>query len=154
MTQLNMQAAPDRNLEEKKALCRRFLESADRAGSLEAGSDLLAPDFVVHPPSQPPGGREMFLHFGSVMFAAFPDLQHTFDEQIAVGDRVVNRLTMRGTHRGDFQGVPATGRPIEYQAITIYRIMDGKLAELWFVADFLALMQQIGAVPEPGQVPE
>lgn len=134
-----------------KALVRRFLEAADAAGALDPVMDLLAPDAVIHLPGFPPFDREGFRQFASVMWTAFPDLVHTFEEQIAVGDRVVNRFTVRGTHRGDFQGIPPTGRAIEYQGISIYHISDGKVAELWAVADFLGLMQQIGAIPAPGQ---
>jgi steroid delta-isomerase-like uncharacterized protein len=78
---------------------------------------------------------------------AFPDLHITVEDLIAEGDRVVGRVTFRGTHSKDFQGMPATGKQIEMQVIDILRVEDGKIMERWGVADNLAMMQQLGAMP-------
>ncbi len=82
---------------------------------------------------------------------AFPDLRFTIEDQIAEGDKVVNRVTARGTHRGEFRGIPPTGQEMRVTGITIDRIVVGKLHESWASWDFLGLLQQLGLVPGPGQ---
>ena len=78
-------------------------------------------------------------------YAAFPDYTHTPEEVLAVDDRVVLRTTNNATHTGDFQGIAPTGRRISFGQIAIYRMVDGKIAEIWEEADLLGLMQQLGA---------
>ena len=78
-------------------------------------------------------------------YAAFPDYTHTPEEVLTVGDRVVLRTTNRATHSGEFQGIPPTGRNISFGQIAIYRMVDGKIAEIWEEADLFGLMQQLGA---------
>ena len=78
-------------------------------------------------------------------YAAFPDYTHTPEEVLAIGDRVVLRTTNRAIHSGDFQGIPPTGRSISFGQIAIYRMVDGKVAEIWEEADLFGLMQQLGA---------
>ena len=82
-------------------------------------------------------------------YAAFPDYTHTPEEVLAVGDRVVLRTTNRATHSGDFQGIAPTGRRISFGQIAIYRMVDGKISEIWEEADLLGLMQQLGATVTP-----
>lgn len=82
-------------------------------------------------------------------YAAFPDYTHTPEEVLAVGDRVVLRTTNRATHRGEFQGIAPTGRAIVFGQIAIYRMLDGKISEVWEEADLLGLMQQLGATVHP-----
>ena len=84
-----------------------------------------------------------------MFYGAFPDLQHVIQDQVAEGDKVVSRLIVRGTHRGDFQGVPPSEKQIEMNAIAIHRLSGGRIAEQWVNADMIGLMQQIGAVPTP-----
>lgn len=82
-------------------------------------------------------------------YAAFPDYTHTPEDVLCVGDRVVLRTTNCATHRGDFQGVAPTGRRISFGQIAIYRMVDGKISEIWEEADLLGLMQQLGATATP-----
>ncbi len=85
----------------------------------------------------------------SGLLAAFPDSHFQMNDVIAEGDRVVVPHTLRGTHQADFQGVPASGKSIAIDAIVIFRLENGKPAELWLSADFLGILQQIGAIPVP-----
>ncbi len=81
-----------------------------------------------------------------VFYAAFPDLTHTPEEVLSVGDRVVLRTTNRATHSGGaFQGIAPTGRRISFSQIAIYRMVDGRISNIWEEADLLGLMQQPGA---------
>lgn len=85
----------------------------------------------------------------SELLAAFPDSRFPIQDVIAEGDRVVVRHELKGTHRGEFQGVPPTGRTVCTDGIAIFRFEAGSAAEAWLNADFLGLFQQIGAVPAP-----
>jgi steroid delta-isomerase-like uncharacterized protein len=79
---------------------------------------------------------------------AFPDLHIAVEDMIAEGDKVVSRHTVTGTHRGEYMGVPPTGRSVTYSEIFIFRFVDGRIAEAWGVVDVLAQMKQLGAIPE------
>jgi predicted ester cyclase len=84
-------------------------------------------------------------------FAAFPDLRDEVGELLAEGDQVRARSTWRGTQRGEFFGVPPTGKEVAVAGISTYRVAGGKVAEEWWLEDLLGLVQQLGAIPTPGQ---
>jgi steroid delta-isomerase-like uncharacterized protein len=135
---------------ENKAMARRGLEELFVRGNLDALGDFMAQDAVDHNP--PPGlrpGLEGARAFFAERQAAFPDMQVTLEDLVAEGDRVVARYTMRGTHRGPFLGVPATGREVRIEGIDILRLAGGKVVERLGLADALGLMQQLGAIPGP-----
>jgi steroid delta-isomerase-like uncharacterized protein len=81
--------------------------------------------------------------------AAFEHLNVTIEDMIAEGNNVVARFTARGIHKGNFMGLPATGKPITMTGIEIFRIKDGKIIELWGEVNLLGLMQQLGIIPSP-----
>jgi steroid delta-isomerase-like uncharacterized protein len=85
----------------------------------------------------------------NALLVAFPDSRFPVADVIAEGDRVAVRHNLQGTHRETFQGVPASGRPVDIGAVVILRLEDGQAAELWLNADFLGMMQQIGAISTP-----
>jgi steroid delta-isomerase-like uncharacterized protein len=138
--------------EENKALLRRFYAEVLTKGNLAVIDELVANDVVSHilPPGLPPGpeGLKMFI---GMFRAAFPDLNATVEDQIAEGDKVVSRVTVRGTHTGAFQGIPPTGKQATVQTIDIIRLAGGKQVEAWGGPDQLSLLQQLGVVPMPGQ---
>jgi steroid delta-isomerase-like uncharacterized protein len=138
--------------EENKAVVRRFIEEASR-GNLAIVDELVAPGFVFHNPADPGvgSGPEGVRRWLGGNREAFPDFRFTIEEQIAEGAKVVTRLTGRGTHRGEAFGVPATGKTATITAIFIDEVADGKLVGHWDEADILGLLQQLGAVPAPGQ---
>ncbi len=70
---------------------------------------------------------------------------------IAEGDKVVIRQTWSGTHKGEFMGIPATGRRVSIAVIDIIRVADGRFVEHWGQLDMMGMMQQLGAIPAPGQ---
>jgi steroid delta-isomerase-like uncharacterized protein len=137
--------------EENKALLRRFYRELVDQGNLAIIDELIAPDMVEHeelPPGIPPG-REGVKQFFALMRSAFPDVQVAVEDMLAEGDKVVARVTFRGTHRGEFIGVPASGKQVAFTAIDILRIVDGRLVEHWGQTDNLGMLQQIGAIPPP-----
>ena len=81
------------------------------------------------------------------MRTAFPDWRSTPEELVAEGDRVVERWTGRGTHRGAFQGIPATGKQVAVPGVVFYRIEGGRIAEFRGSFDMLSMLQQLGAGP-------
>lgn len=137
--------------EENKALIRRWGELWN-AGDAAAIAALVTPDYVRHDPNGPevrgPAAERQLVE---LYRAAFPDLRFTIEHLVAEGDLVVAHLTVRGTHRGELLGIPPTGTPITLAAMELYRIRDGKVAEQWVALDALGLLQQLGAVPTPGQ---
>ena len=82
--------------------------------------------------------------------AAFPDYQERIDELIDAGDRIVVRLTIQGTHQGDYGGLPATGKSVEFTDVTICRIENGRIVEQSGLSDLLTLYVQLGLIELPG----
>jgi steroid delta-isomerase-like uncharacterized protein len=118
------------------------------AGDIAGFGDLVAEDFVEHQglPDRPT--KEGTLEFFRVLLAAFPDWRMTVEDLIAGGDKTVARVTVTGTHKGEFMGVPPAGTRVEVQLIDIMRFDDaGLVCEHWGVADMLSLLQQLGVVP-------
>ena len=92
---------------------------------------------------------EAWRQFSASFVEAFPDLRLTVEDIALEGDTVAARVDFRGTHRGEFQGIPPTGKEVAFSSIEIDRMVDGKVAEHWFEMDLLGLMGQLGAIPEP-----
>lgn len=138
--------------EQNKALFRRMVEEIFNRGNLDLVDEVFAPDFVEHEELPPgiPSGREGVKQMTSMLRGAFPDFKATIEDMLAEGDRVVIRMTWTGNHQGDFMGIPATGRRVSFGVIDIVRFAGGKFAEHWGLMDQAGLMQQLGAVPEPG----
>ncbi len=138
--------------EENKAIVRRAIEEGWNQGNLAVFDETNAPEYVDHAaiPGQGPGA-EGYKQAVQMTRAAFPDLHLTIDDMIAEGDRVVTRWTARGTHQGEYFGIPATGKPVEITGINIGRIVNGKVVENWQNSDQLGLMQQLSVIPAPGQ---
>jgi predicted ester cyclase len=132
--------------EQNKAQIRRVIEEVYNRGDLGVVDEVAASDLVIHASSQEIYGREGAKQYVAALRAGFPDLHFTIEDQIAEGDMVVTRWTARGTHRGEFQSVPATGRKIWLVGTDIDRITGGKVVECWAHVDELGLMQQLGAI--------
>ena len=112
--------------------------------------DVLDPDYVAHAPWVPsPLDLEAWGQFTASFVEAFPDLRLPVEAIFSGEDMVAARVAFRGTHRGEFQGVPPTGKEVAFSSIEIDRMVDGKVAEHWVEMDLLGLMQQLGAIPEP-----
>ena len=134
-----------KSTDENKALVRRAIGS--NHGAAEDATEIFAPDFVVYMPGRPPMDRAAFEHLLAGFGAGFPGYSYVIHDQIAQGDIVCNRITWRGVHGGEFAGVPATGRPIEFHGINMFKVRDGRVVEQRAELDFFGLLQQIGAIP-------
>jgi steroid delta-isomerase-like uncharacterized protein len=136
--------------EEIKAIGRRFVDEVLNKKNLAAADELVAEDFVELDPL--PGqeqGREGLKQLLATFFAAFPDLQWTTEEEAAEGDKLWSRFTWRGTHRGDFLGIPPTGNQVVANGVVIDRFEEGKMVDSRILMNELSLMQQLGVIPPP-----
>jgi steroid delta-isomerase-like uncharacterized protein len=128
----------------------KLYETFDR-GDFEAVKTMLAENFVAHLVGMSATlDRDEFTEFGIKFRQAFPDGSHHFDRPICEDDKVVTSGVFTGTHLGDFQGLPATGRSISIAVMHIDRISDGRVVEHWGQGDQAGMMQQLGIVPIPG----
>jgi steroid delta-isomerase-like uncharacterized protein len=137
------------SVEENKAIFRRIVEEGFNKGNLAIVDELVATDHLNH--SDNVHGPEEYKQFITVYRTAFPDLQMTVEDQIAEGDKVVNRWTARGTHKGELMGIPPTGKQMTVMGIYVARIIGGTIMEEWGNFDALGMMQQLGVVPPAGQ---
>ena len=137
--------------EENKAVVRRLFEEYNKH-NLDGVEELVAPDYVWHGPA---GFGDMDLaamkQAMPAFFTAFPDLHWVVEDLIAEGDKVVCRFTCRGTHQGEFLGIPPTGKMVTYTGIAICRFAGSKAVEYRSSVDLLGLMQQLGVIPQMAQ---
>lgn len=127
--------------QESKGLVYRFIEIVN-GGEVDVLGEVIAEGYVQHNPMFPDGLEAV--QDGFRMFAtSFPDLRATVEGVAADGDQVVIRVTWRGTHRGEFMGVPATGKEAEWGSMDWWRVEDGRLAEHWDQVDWAGLLQQL-----------
>ncbi len=132
--------------EENKAVVRKYyelLDGGDMDGMMEIFSDGVVYRFTGMGALDKKGLEGLIQGFG----AAFPDMQHTIDTEVAEGDMVATSLTFRGTHKGELMGIPPSGKQVDVRGINVHRIAGGKIVDAETVVDMMALMQQIGAIP-------
>jgi steroid delta-isomerase-like uncharacterized protein len=137
--------------EENKALVRRFVEEFWNEGKTAAADELMALDAEIHMPTGEVVDPDGLKSFAGTFRESFPDWHSTFEELIAEGERVAERWTGRGTHRGELQGIPPTGKRVEVPGSVFYRIVGGKIVEFRGQLDMMGLMQQLGAMASPQQ---
>jgi steroid delta-isomerase-like uncharacterized protein len=129
------------------------LDEVITGGNAAVLDEVMSPDLVWHGGSFGEiRGLEEFKRFIGQFLTAFPDLGAETADLITAGDKVVTRLTVRGTHTGELMGIPASGKEATWTDINIYRVADGQIAEEWFCGDYLGMMQQIGAIPSSARV--
>lgn len=132
-------------------LIDRLWEEAWNEGDLSVVDEALAGDYVLHAPSAPQGirGPEEFKQLLRTYHEAFPDLEITVDDRV-IGDRaVVDRYTFRGTHEGEFMGIPPTGVETEHTGVVIHYPEEGQLVKNVAEFDAFDIMQQLGVVERP-----
>jgi steroid delta-isomerase-like uncharacterized protein len=140
------------SVEDVKGLLLRASEEIWSKWNLAAVDEFMASDFVYHRGTgEHIRGTEEYKKFVSATRSAFPDAHFTIDDIFAEGDKVAARWTMTATHKGELRGIPPTGKKVTMWAISLYRIVEGKIVEAWERYDTLGLMQQLGVIPKPGQ---
>ena len=137
--------------EENKTIVRRFEELFNEK-QVDRADEFVAPDYIDHGalPGQAPG-LDGAKQKWAMYIAAIPDLRVPIEDMVAEGDKVMVRWTAEGTQRGELLGIPPAGKRLRFSGISIYRLAEGKVAEVWEQFDRLGLMQQHGVIPTPGQ---
>ena len=138
--------------EQNKAIFRAIPEKVVNTGNLDAADHYFAQDFVDHTtPAGLPNGLAGFKAYITRLRSAFPDLHFTVEDVVAEGETVVVRATARGTMKGDFLEMKATGKTATWTEIHIGRLADGKVVEHWATIDQLGMLQQLGLAATPKQ---
>ena len=139
------------SLDKNKAVVERFVEEFWSSGKLSIADELLAAEATISVNNQAVADIETLKAICRSFRDAFPDWHSTFEELVAEGERVAERWTGRGTHRGEFQGIAATGRQVAVPGTVFYRIVGGKIVEFCGQFDRLALIEQLGNGGVPPQ---
>lgn len=134
------------DLEENKALVRRYYQEVLTGRDRDLLERLLDSAFVSHASGGPAAGAGAYAAAVDATHAAFPDLVVTVHDQVAEADTVVTRWSAIGTQAGDFAGVPATGRRVAVTGIHIHRVRHGRLVEHWEELDLLGVLRQLGVL--------
>ncbi len=134
---------------ENKAIARREIEEFEGDGRLALGSELFAPDYELTFGGYPATDRAGHEHMLATFREGFPDLNIKVALQVAADDRVANHWVAHGTHRGAFQGIPATGKAVKLTGNNLMHIEGGRIRALWGQLDAIGLMGQLGVMPEP-----
>ena len=123
-----------------KGIVLRLWEEVWNNRNFDLVDEIMSPNYAEHEKRFAPG-----------WLAGFPDTHFTVEEMIAEGDKVVSRITFRGTHQGEYMGIPATGKRVEVKAVWIHRLDDGRIVEgkQWGFVDMLGLLRQLGATIAP-----
>ena len=139
------------SVEENKNVMRRMIEEVWNKGDLEVAEELFASDHTSPSAPQLPPGPESVKMLVTMFRNAMPDYHMTIDLIVAEGDQVAARFIQTGTHTGDdLMGLPASGKKATWTEIGVLRIKDGLIAESWYEADMMGMMQQLGVIPTPG----
>ena len=141
--------------EQNKELFRKVIEECNK-GNYEFLRDVYAPDYVGFLPSGNPKSMstEEVIELLKIYRESFPDLNISVKESVAVGDLVITRAILTGTHQGKFQGIPATGNRVEFSSINLCRLRNGKIVEERQEDDVLGMMQQLGMELKPIEAKE
>jgi steroid delta-isomerase-like uncharacterized protein len=140
--------------EQNKANVRRLFEEVWNEGHVPVADELITTTYTHHDTSTPDVGRgpESEKKRVTLYRNAFPDIRFTIEDILAEGETVVTRWSCRGTHKGDLNGIPPTGKQFNITGVSIARFTNGKMFEGYVNWDALGLMQQLGVVPELGRV--
>lgn len=142
--------------EQNKVVMRRIYEEFWNQGNFESLNELVSPNYTLRLQTPPgvPSGREGLQWTIQAYRAGFPNIHVQVEEQLAEGDRVLTRITIRGTHEGTFMNIPPTYKDVTITAMVLTRFENGQNIEGRGEIDRLGLMQQLGVVPMPGSAAE
>jgi len=131
--------------EQNKVVVRRFIDEAFVKGNPDAIDKLVTHDFTPHSWGKMPSGVEPLKQAIRRVHAGLSDVSFKIEDMVAEEDKVAVRVTAHGKHRGEFMGLPATGKEYTISETHIFHLRDGKVSDHWRDADMLGLMQQLGA---------
>jgi len=137
--------------ETNKSLIHRIFEEGFNQSKPGVFDEIIAPNYVNHDFPTPVPGVAGFKMVAGLFLTAFPDLRATVEGSVAEGDQVATRGYFTGTHKGEFNGIPATGKSVKVKYIDIWRLENGKAVDNWVQMDIAGLLQQLGVMPAPAQ---
>ncbi|MEY2832146.1 MAG: hypothetical protein RLZZ574_1404 [Cyanobacteriota bacterium] len=139
------------SIEKNKIIIHRLLEALSK-GNMDTFDELTIADLILHGDDLLPFGRdrESVKKMITAFRTAFPNAKFTVEQIFAEQNKVVSYVTVRGTHKGEWLGAAPTGEEITWTASSVTRFNEGKIVELWGIADELGLMQQLGLAPSIG----
>lgn len=135
--------------EKNKALFIRLLEESDK-GNLDIVDELYSDEYVDHSPSPVRAikpGKAGIQHATQLFYTAFPDTKHEIFQLVAEGEFVVAHIAAKGTHTGEFLGIPPTHKEVVLSGIAIYRFLDGRIRERWAFSSQPGVLEQLGIDP-------
>ena len=136
--------------EQNKQLVRQFFEAFDRQDTQVMDQLVSSTNYSLHFSGMSATDWNGTKQFSAAFYSAFPDLRHNIVDMVAEGkDKVAVRLNVTGTHKGEFHGIPPTGKKVSFNATDFITLQDGKITEEWVNADTMGLMQQIGVISLP-----
>ena len=138
------------NLENNKDLIQAYTDDFLNQQNIADFEEYFATDLIMHS-ADGDVNYEQHKEFLRAVFIAFPDLHETSDVLVAEGDQVARVYTAKGTHKNVFMGIPPTEKRIVIKGIQVFRIVDGRIAEIWSSSDNLGMMQQLGVIPPMGE---
>lgn len=137
--------SPETNI----ATVRRMIDEVYNKRRVDLIEEFFAADVIQHVVGYPLfTGLEALRQNVAMGLNGFPDFRISFEDEIAAGDKLAARWTMTGTQKGEAYGIPATGKQVVHSGMTFYRLSNAKIAELWFLADTLGMLQQLGVIPQ------
>ena len=136
---------------QNESVVRRTIELTNQPQLPPDYDQLFDPDYDVHASGPPIRGPQGYKEFHESMHAGFPDVNVTIEKILSDGDLVAAVYRVRGTHTGEFQGMPPTGKTVDITGTAVYRCHSGRVAEAWVYSDQMGMLQQMGLAPEIGQ---
>jgi steroid delta-isomerase-like uncharacterized protein len=131
-----------------KQVIRQYFEAYDRQDTQRIGQLVSSSNYTFHLSGMPsPMDWNVTKQFYAATWSAFPDLHHDILDMVAEGNKIAVRYNIIGTHKGELQGIPPTGKEVSFGAMDFITLIESKVAEEWEIADTMGLMQQIGAIP-------
>jgi steroid delta-isomerase-like uncharacterized protein len=140
--------------DQNRAIVRRYYDEVLNGRTVAVLDEIAVEDYIENDPFPGMGnGREQLKLRAGALLSAFSPCTFKIEDIVAEGDRVAVRWRSRGTHSGEFMGIPPTNRPYEIAGIDFHRLADGRMAEHWHVVDQLSQLQQLGLLPTPQEAP-
>jgi steroid delta-isomerase-like uncharacterized protein len=137
-------------IENNKDLINAYTDDFINQQDIAAFENYFATDLIFHN-TDGDVNYEQQKEFLRAVFIAFPDLHEMSDVLIAEGDQVARVYNAKGTFKEEFMGIPPTGKQVVVKGIQVFRIFEGKIAEVWSSSDDLGMMQQLGVIPPMGE---
>lgn len=138
-----------RALQHNRGIIQRYFEGWANRGDPAVADALIATNLVLRNPPAVLRSLEAYQQSMAAFHRAFPDLHFTVEDLVAERDRLVVRWTLRGTQHGEYQGHPATGKPMTVTGMSLFRLADGKIQEIHVNMDRFGMQQQLGWLPAP-----